>query len=161
MSPRRFASKTVVPIAKSRGEIDRLLRNWGADAIQWTDEFSEDRSTLRFMWQHEGTDYMARFSIQLEELDPDDLLNLTTGKLSEAKVRKAQDARGKREHRLLLLWLKAALNAVDAGIIDASTLFLPFLEDKTGKTVGEIVVPQMAKLPTGKVGRLLLQGGQG
>ncbi|MEL6544134.1 MAG: hypothetical protein AAFQ82_05880 [Myxococcota bacterium] len=155
---KRYASKTTVPIAKTRGEIDRLLRQWGADAIQWTDEFGEDRSTLRFVWLHEGTKYMARFSIRLAPIDPDDVTDLRTGNISPTKLQKAQDARGKQEHRVLQLWLKAALNAVDAGIIDAATVFLPFLEDGTGRTVAEIAVPRLQSLPGGRAVGLLETG---
>lgn len=155
MKKRRFAKDTVVPIAKSRGEIDQLLRQWGCDAIQWTDEFSADRVTLRFAWHHDDIKYMARFAVHLEPIRDEDILDGRSKLPSPAKRAKAEAARGKREHRLLLLWLKAALNAVDAGIIDAATLFLPFLEDSMGKTIAEIAVPKLAQLPAGKVAGLL------
>ncbi len=153
--PRRYASTTKVPIAQSRGEIDKLLRKWGCDAIQWTDEFSEDRSTLRFSWAHDETKYLARFTIHIEPVDEDEVINFKTGGIAEGKLAKAQAARGKVEHRIMLLWLKAALNAVEAGIIDAETLFLPFLEDKTGQTVAEVLVPKLAQIPSRKIAGLL------
>lgn len=43
--PRAFAEDTVVPIAKTRAEIDDLLRAWKADGIRWT----EDRAGGRFV----------------------------------------------------------------------------------------------------------------
>lgn len=144
---RRYAETTKVPIAQSRGEIDTLLRKWGCDGIQWTDEFTHNRVTLRFSWDHEGQPYMARFAITIPPIDPDDAINHTTGMVSESKQEKAEAKRGKVEHRILLLWLKAALNAVEAGIISAETLFLPFIEDQTGQTVAELLVPQFAKIP--------------
>jgi hypothetical protein len=147
MSRRRYAEKTTVPISQSRGEIDTLLRKWGCDGIQWTDEFALNQVTLRFSWNHEGQPYMARFAIAVPPIDEEDVLDLRTGEVSEAKRAKAEVRRGKVEHRILLLWLKAALNAVEAGIISAETLFLPFIEDQTGKTVAELLVPQFAKIP--------------
>lgn len=152
---RRYAKDTQVAVAKSRGEIDRLLRQWGADAIQWTDEFSADRATLRFLWRHDEVDYMARFAIRIEPVSEDDVVDGRTGRESLAKREKAEADRGKREYRVLLLWLRATLNAVDSGIVDAATVFLPFLEDKTGITVAEFAVPNLAKLATGRVKALL------
>lgn len=147
MPRRRYAEKTTVPISQSRGEIDTLLRKWGCDGIQWTDEFALDRVTLRFSWDHEGQPYMARFAISITPVDQEEVPDLRTGEVSESKLAKAEAKRGKVEHRILLLWLKAALNAVEAGIIPAETLFLPFIEDQTGQTVAELLVPQFAKIP--------------
>jgi hypothetical protein len=57
--------------------------------------------------------------------------------------------------RVLLLWLKAALNAVDSGLIDVETIFLPFLEDRNGKTIAEIALPRLGVLLEGSAARLL------
>jgi hypothetical protein len=51
---RRFAEDTSVPISRSRGAIDQLLREWGATGLQWTDEYDRDLVSLRFSWPHEG-----------------------------------------------------------------------------------------------------------
>jgi hypothetical protein len=64
------------------------------------------------------------------------------------------------EHRVLLLWIKAAFNAVEAGIVTAEQIFLPFLEGADGKTVSEIAIPRMAELTRGSAGRLLTAGGR-
>lgn len=155
MARRRYAQKTMVAVVQSRGEIDKLLRQWGCDMIQWTDEFDEDRVTLRFVWNHDDRKYMARFSLGIEPIDMETVQNYKTGGVAEGKLAKAQANRGKQEHRLLLLWLKAALNAVDANLIDAATLFLPFLEDSEGRTVAEVALPRLAQLPGGTVKGLL------
>jgi hypothetical protein len=153
----RFAEDTSVPVAKSRGEIDRLLREWGAKGIQWSDDFEHDTSVLRFVWRFEDLDYLARFTVRLPgraELE-EHAIDGRTGRVSERKLEALLDARGKREHRLLLLWLKAALNAVEAGLVTAETLFLPFLEGRDGQTVGEIAVPRLTELTSGSAIKLL------
>jgi len=157
---RRFAEDTSVPVAKSRGEIDRLLREWGAKGIQWSDDFEHDTSTLRFVWTFDGADYLARFTVHLPgraELQ-EHAIDGRTGRVSERKLEQLLNARGKREHRLLLLWLKAALNAVEAGLVTAETLFLPFLEGRDGQTVAEVAVPRLAQLSTGSAMKLLGAG---
>jgi hypothetical protein len=64
-------------------------------------------------------------------------------------------ARGKREHRLLLIMLKGLLNAVDAGVISDIDAFLPYLEGNDGRTVGEVATENLPKLATGSASRLL------
>lgn len=159
---RRFAEDTRVPVAKSRGEIDELLRGWGAEGVQWTDEWSAGRVTLRFVWPKEERRYSARLSLLLpgdkEIRARPEMVNKQTGAFRDAAYRDAIAARGKREHRLLLLWLKAAFNAVDAGLVAAEVIFLPFLEGKDGQTVAERALPRMAQLLLGSADTLLLPG---
>jgi len=155
--PRRYAQNTATPIARSRGEITKLLQDWGATAIQWTDEFEADKCTLRFMWKHDDTEYLARISIGLpgrDELE-EEAWHGGLKRVHEGKLKKLMSGRGKQEHRLLLLWIKAALNAVDAGMVSAEAIFLPFFEDQQGNTVAEIAVPKLAKLRSGSAMKLL------
>jgi hypothetical protein len=154
---RRYAEDTAVPVAKSRGEIDTLLRAWGALGIQWSDDFEHDRVMLRFVWPRGAQRYMARFAVALAPLA--DLkaqaIDRRTRRMSQGKLDKLLAARGRQEHRLLALWLKAALNAVEAGLVDAETLFLPFLEGTDGRTFAEAAVPRLADLTMGSAARLL------
>ena len=157
---RRYAEDTAVPISRSRGEIDKLLREWQAQGIQWTDDFEHDQVQLRFLWPRGDQRFMARFGIHLpsaEELKPE-AKDGRTGRISDARLARLLEERGKREHRVLALWLKAALNAVDSGLVDAETLFLPFLEDRNGKTVAELALPKLGILLEGSGARLLGDG---
>lgn len=156
---RRYAQDTKVPISRSRAEIDKLLRRWKVEGIQWTDEFSLDRVVLRFAFPHEGKRFGAKFVVRLpsaQDLRPE-AIHGSTGRLIPEKLQKLLDARGKQEHRLLLLWLTAAFNAVAGGLVPVEQLFLPFLEDSKGRTLGEILGPKLGALGDGKtVGALLL-----
>lgn len=160
---RRYAQDTSVPVARSRGEIDSLLQQWGCKGVQWTSEWDAGAITLRFMWEHEGNKYMARFNVKLPT-DDDLMKDAVDGRdpsgktISAGKLEKLRQSRGQSEHRLLLLWLKAAFNAVDAGLLVAEELFLPFLEGKDGRTVAEVAIPRMADLLSGNAGRLLTAG---
>lgn len=156
---RRYAEDTSVPVAKSRGEIDELLRSWRATGIQWTDDFDVDRVTLRFRWPTDGVTYLARFGIRLRPAKELRTKAMMSRGISESRFRDLMARRGRSEHRVLLLWLKAAFNAVDAGIVSAETLFLPFLEGTDGQTVAEVATPHLAGLLSGSAARLLGAGG--
>lgn len=127
-----FAQRTKVPCARTRQEIDRLLRAWKCDGIQWTDEFTLSRVTLRFVWSRFQGPREARVSVTYQAQFRINLSRSTT--------------QGRQEHRLLLLWLKAALNAVEGGIIPAELLFLPWLVGRDGQTFGEIALPRLPQL---------------
>lgn len=150
---RLYAEDTRVPLSQTRGEIDRLLRGWNCDGIQWTDEHVRGRVTLRFLWTRQSVTYVARFAIAI----PTDAEIQKSG-LSPSKVEKALRDRGKREHRLLLLWLKAAFNAIEGGIIPAELLFLPWLEGRDGQTVGEKALPRLQQLLVAHSADALLLG---
>lgn len=155
---RRYAERTNVPVQKSRGEIDKLLRNWGATGIQWTDDLAKGMVHLRFAWTYHSTSYMARFDLRIDLPAEDDALDRRNGAVSQAKLMKLRDNVGKREHRVLALWLKAAFNAVEEGLIEATVLFLPFLEDKNGRTVAEVAMPRLEALVSGSAVKLLGSG---
>lgn len=103
---------------------------------------------------------MARLNVKLPT-DDDLMKNAVDGRdpsgktISGNKLEKLRQTCGQSEHRILLLWLKAAFNAIEAGIMTAEALFLPFLEGKDGRTVAEVAIPQMANLLSGGAGRLL------
>lgn len=147
---RRYAEATAVPIARSRQEIDRLLREWGAEAIQWSDDFKGGRVSLRFLWVRDEARYIARFTIMIptDEQLASRATDGRSGRFSETKLRRMVISRGRQEHRLLLLWLKAALNAVEGGLVSPAAIFLPFLEGSNGKTVGEEAIPRLEALLT-------------
>jgi len=158
---KRYAADTTVPVARSRGEIDSLLRQWKCKGIQWTDQFDDGIVVLRFAWAFEGNSYMTRFTIRLpseSELMKQAIDGRSSTKISPIKLEKLQAKQGQQEHRILLLWLKAAFNAVQAGIVRAEEIFLPFLEGANGQTVSEAVLPRLALLMTDNPSRLLTQG---
>ena len=158
---RRFAQDTTVPIAKSRGEIDSLLRAWGCGQIQWSDDYERGRVRLQFVWQRQERAYLARFDLQLPS-DADLRSRAKDGrsqKFSEPKYRKLMEGNGRREHRALALFIKAALNAVEDGIISPEQVFLPYLVGRDGRTLAEAAIPRLPQLLAGGDVHLLLGPG--
>ena len=157
MSRRKFAQDTQVSITRSRGAIDKLLREWGASGVQWTDNWDTGDVMLRFVWRYEEQGYVARINVKVpsdEELK-EQAVDGRTHQFSQGKMDKLRDQRGKQEHRLLVLWLKAVFNAVEAGIVEAEVLFLPFLEDRRGRTMAEVSMNHFRELPNVNGDRLL------
>ncbi len=154
---RKYAGKTTVGVGSSRNDIQRVLEQFGAKQMQWSDDFELGHSMIRFLWEHEGTTYVARFNItaqtdvQLREEAKDG----RNGRFNENKYHDLCKRRGMVEHRELYLFIKALFVAVEAGIVKAEAVLLPFMEDKTGQTVADQLLPHLRKLHTGNALRLL------
>ena len=124
MTPNRYAVNTKVPVGQTRSDIDKLLRVWGVSQISWADDIAGGRAMVRFLWKVDQTSYIARFDLEVDVDDP---------QLQRCAF------------RALLLWLKACFVSIEAGIVTAEQLFLPFLEGADGRTFGEVA---LAQLPT-------------
>ena len=154
---RRYADETTVPISRSRDEIQKLLRHWGADGIRWTDDYQHDRVLLEFVWHHESCGYVARFSLLLPTaaMLRTSSMDGRSHKFSQTKFDKLMAARGKREHRTLLLFLKGAFEAIEEGLVTAEQLFLPFLVGADDRTVSEVLLPRLKTLLSASAAAML------
>lgn len=157
MSKRRYANETSVGVGSSRNDIQKVLEQFGATQLQWSDDFKNGISMIRFLWEHEGATYCARFEIaaQTDAQMREDAKDGRNGNFSQSKYDTLRKRRGMVEHRELYLFIKALMVAVEAGIVKAEAVLLPFLEDKTGQTVADQVLPHLKKLHTGSALRLM------
>lgn len=163
MTRRRYAESTTVPIGQSRGEIDTLLREWGCTAIQWTDEIEAGWVRLGFRWRPNGEaiEYHARFVLSIASRDAlkSEARHASTGAFLPRKWEKLCAGIGRREHRALLLWLKATFVAIEQEIVDAESVFLPWLVGSDGRTVAEAALPRLrVMLEAGGAANLLEAG---
>lgn len=136
--PKQHASTTTVPVAKSRDQIDKLLRDWECDGVRWTDHFKEGRAVLEFTWIQSGITYMARFEI----IDPDER-NVEQGR--------------RRIHRVLRVFLLGQFNAVAEGLVSLAEVFLSHIVGPNGQTIAQQLLPRMSELIESNAGQLLLE----
>jgi len=155
-----YAKGTQVPVSKSRGQIDKLLRDWGAQGVQWTDEWGDSpKVTLRFIWDYKETPLSARFTLEMDdEAIREESCHLGTGQFLESKYERLRTAWAAEAHRLLFQFLKMALHAVEAGLIPAETIFMPWFEDQSGRTVADVLMPRLEELSRTSATRLLVSG---
>ena len=159
---RRYAQGTKVGTSRSRGQIDSLLRNFGASGVQWTDEWVPNRiATICFVWKFKETDLMARIRLVCDrKAIGSNAIDQRTGRVSENKLERLLTSWDAEAHRLLLLFLKGAFFAIDAGLISAEQIFFPFFVDRNGSTVWEVVGKRLTELPNMGAGKLLLTDGK-
>lgn len=158
--PKKYAAQTSIPVGKSKGEIDKLLREWGCTRIGWEENVKTGEVVLRFVWSKDQNVYAAKMVVKIPDEKSirarPEVLNERTGKPSDIRVAKALEAAGRSELRILLLWLKAAFNAVEMGLTTAEIIFLPFFMMPDDQTVGDVIVPKLPALMAGAPGLKLL-----
>lgn len=145
-----YASGSEVPVQRSRSHLEQLLRAHGAEgfAYGWTAE--NDR--VEFVWQGQR----VRFTLPRPKKDKF-LLTPSGLQRSEKQVQTAMDGEDRRRWRALLLVVRAKVEAVESGISIFEEEFLAFIVMPNERTVGEILVPQLAD---GSIARKLLPPSQ-
>ena len=106
-----YAAKTKVPIEKTKMELERLIKRYGAKGFVagWQDQ----RSVVEFLA------YDRRIRISVTILNSD------------------SDQAGRQKWRALLLVIKAKLESVKAGIVTFEQAFATDIVMPSGKTVWE------------------------
>jgi hypothetical protein len=148
----RYAEATSVPSERSRAEIERVLKRYGADAFGYI----EDRGRVAIMFR--ARDRHIRFVLPL----PDRLARAFTHTPGQGRPRSATQQELAYERtirqrwRALALVIKAKLEAVEAGISIFEDEFMANIVLPDGKTVSDFMRPQIeSAYVTGKMPPLL------
>lgn len=134
-----YASKTTVPVERSRVEIERTLARYGASAFSYG--YDQEHSVVMFA--------AAGRKLRFEIVSPtvENYLYTPTGR--RRSTRDAENVAAQEEKqrwRALALIIKAKLEAVQAGIVSFEEEFLAHILLPTGDTVGEWATPQLDEI---------------
>jgi hypothetical protein len=153
----RYAERTTVGSDASRTEIERTLRRYGASAFGYGWEGSQ--ATVMFVLANRR----IRFHLPLP--DPNDKQFTHTPGRGQRRTADAQEREYeqavRQRWRALALVIKAKLEAVEAGISSVEDEFLSWTLLPDGRTVGQVIAPQIeASYATGQMPPLLaIEGG--
>lgn len=137
-----YASKTKVPVDRSRAEIESVLRRYNGTGFFYGYEDDPPRVMIGFK--------MAKRAVQFE---------LKTPRRNEYRYEQAWQQAMRQRWRALLLVIKAKLEAVECGITTFEEEFLAHLVLPDGSTVGARLIPQIEAVTSGKKPvRLLPEG---
>ena len=151
-----YAEGTTVPVEKSREAINKVLRSHGVEGVQWGENFKAGFVQLQFLWTRDEEQYLSTIKLKVptEEEVKDDCYHKRTGAWLSTKYEKAIKAVGRREFRVLHMFLKMFFEVVDAETIMGPSgepirpeeILLPFLMGRDGRTVLEVAVENMPEL---------------
>lgn len=147
----RYAEGTTVAVETSQMEARRLLKRFGADQTRITD--AEDRAIVEFVLQQR----LIRFLVEAPDLDAPEVARDRYGALRPPKDRhRLAHAEYRRRWRALVLRLKGKLSSVVEEGVEAEEEFLANLVVAGGRTVGEILLPQIDQIyASGRVPSLM------
>lgn len=117
----RYASRTRVPVSKSRSEIETIVMRYKADQFGSAMDIERGRAMIQFRLKT----WLVRFILPLPN-------------------RNEQDQR--QRWRALALVIKAKLEAVESGITTIEEEFLAHVVTPEGQTFGEWAVPQLREM---------------
>jgi hypothetical protein len=132
----RYAEDTRVPVARTRDEIERTLRRYGAEAFS----YGWDNERAVIMFQAAGR--RIRFDIEMPHLAE---FRVTEGgqRRSDSAAQVAREKAVKQRWRALALVIKAKLEAVASGIVTFEQEFLAHVLLPDGSKVGDWMAPQL------------------
>jgi hypothetical protein len=134
-----YAKKTNVAVSKTKGEIDGLLRKYGATG------FGSFEERTRALLVFEMKDRRIRFVLPLPDRQGKQFTVDGRGRSRSLEARLASWEQACRSKwRALFLCIKAKLESVEAGIETFEDSFLAHIQLPDGMTVGEHVKPNIA-----------------
>lgn len=143
---------TAIDPEKSRMEIDRLLQDFGAEAVQWTTDWKNSRVNLKFILETEINGVKKKVGVDINPAIFASEHRSYNPKLGKSE--KVVAPNWAQSMRLLYWWLKSKLEAVAYGMVSAEQEFLSQVMTQlpTGErgTVGQLYIKDLAE------GKLLL-----
>ena len=147
----RYANNTKVPVERSQQEIKNTLQRYGASQYVCADDWDGGQAMIGFRYNGLAVRMTLRLPPEAE------FARTPTGIVRSVGQRQHEHARGCRQRwRALVLSVKAKLEAVESGISTFEQEFLTFVVVDGGQTVGERVLPELARAIEAGVAPLLL-----
>ena len=130
----KFAEHTSVPIDRSRAEVERLIQRYGCSRFGVMNE--ADGSAMVY-FEHQGR------QLQIPVKMPPK---------AKYRVEKEWDQERRRRWRVLVLTLKAMLEAVASKLLTFDQAFLAHIViPGTSKTLGDTILPKLDALYSGQL----------
>lgn len=139
---------TSVSVSRSQEQIRKLLRDAGAEGVQFSEEWNPAAFYVRFLWRMTPPDADSQGVIQAVRLKVAPLTESHKG------IVKSQDQRERQAWRGIAHYLEGTIKAATFGLIRFEDIFLSFMEiEPQGRTIGEAFIPEIEQ------GRLALPRG--
>ena len=137
----KYAQNTSVSPDRSKAEIEKTLRRYGADSFMYG--WEENRALIAF--RADGR--RVKFVLPMPSPNDESFRLTPTGKARSVSAWESEyDQAIRQRWRALALVIKAKLEAVDTGIVTFDEEFLAHLLLPSGETVGERAMPEYHKI---------------
>jgi len=149
-----YAKETVIPIERSRGEIEHILSRYGAEAFMYATTPQKAMIAFKVKGRH------IRMVLPMPTEADKSIQRDGRGSIrSPGKRIEAMEKEARRRWRAMALVIKAKLEAVTSGIAVFDDEFLAYMVLPNDQTVGEWSRPQLAEIyDSGKMPKMLPPG---
>ena len=147
----QYAQRTDVSSEKSKAEIERTLRKYGADQFMYG--WQEDFAVVAFRMSNR----QIKFLLPMPDIQDPVFQTTPTGKArAQNAIEKEYEQAIRQKWRALALVIKAKLEAVESGIAEFEDEFMANIVMPDGGTVSQHVRPKIDEAyKTGKLPNLL------
>lgn len=135
-----YARDTLVSSERSKAEIEKTLRRYGAE--EFVSGWDKEKAVVMFRMNN------RRIKFILPMPDKNDFRTTASGheRHNESSIEQAWEQAGRQRWRALSLVIKAKLEAVESGVTEFQTEFLAHILLPNGQTYGDFAVPQIASV---------------
>ncbi len=132
---------TSTPVAKSQEDIRWILRKYGADGVQFSEDWNAKRIMVRFLFTVGKIQYSVLFTVPIPAVDTRD----ARGRERRASVVEEFQKRAHRGIWRAVFWaIKSRMEAVEFGIENFQEAFMSHFElPGTNKTIGDAILPMI------------------
>jgi hypothetical protein len=136
-------------VAKSQEEIRRLLSRYGADGVQFSEDWKAMILQIRFLYRVGNIQHSLLYAVPIPKAQPVS----EKGRPRTAKqVEVLQEQLERGVWRAVFWNIKSGMEAVAFGIKNFESAFLSHFEiPNSNKTIGDVIIPRLA------AGKLTLQ----
>ncbi|WCL51442.1 hypothetical protein [Leptospira sp. GIMC2001] len=150
----KFAQNTDVSTDRSKAEIEKTLRKYGAG--KFMSGWDDDQCMAMIQFEMQGR--RIKFVLPLPSVDKFRLTESGRQRKNNSDIEAAWEQACRQRWRALNLAIKAKLEMVECQISTFEEEFLSYIVTASGKTVGETIIPQIEEgYNQGRVPRLMLE----
>lgn len=150
----RFASETIVPVEKSRAEIEETLRRYGAEEFQ--SGWKQDAAMIGFRLKDLFVRFILPFPSIKERRFTHKKIRGYERPMSDLQRTRAYEQELRSRWRALLLVIKAKLEAVECQISSMEQEFLAFIVMPNQMTIGDWIIEKgLPQIRAGEMPTLL------
>ena len=133
---------TSTPVAKSQEDIRRILSRYGADGVQFSEDWKGMSLSIRFLYSIKEIQYSVLFKIPIPKANTES----PTGRQRKGtQIEQLQEQLERGIWRAAFWAIKSRMEAVDFGIETFQEAFLSHFEvPGTDKQIGDILIPRLS-----------------
>jgi hypothetical protein len=134
---------TSVSVSKSEGQLRDMVKRFGATQYCLLEDWDNNTVTVQFFYKNMPVEFRLRIEKLVETRLREEPWTSRKRKSKDKYIEEVHKKAKGVGMRILVHHIKAAFLAVEYGLVEFEEVFLPHFVTKTGKTLGEVLIPRL------------------